>query len=147
MLQDLIKYTKLADFKIIATFLGAGKALPQAESLFSHILNAQHIWICRIKGIPSQLERFEIHEVNSFEKIHTVNVAELEQIATSSDLDALISYSTFSGESFQDKVRDILFHVVNHSTYHRAQVASQFNQNNIQPPVTDFIALRRQGLV
>ncbi|WP_379084396.1 DinB family protein [Pedobacter sp. UC225_65] len=40
-------------------------------------------------------------------------------------------------------VKDILFHVFNHSTYHRAQIATLFKESGITPPVTDFIILKR----
>ena len=63
------------------------------------------------------------------------------------DLKRSVSYTTQAGDSLVNTVGDILFHAANHSTYHRAQVATVFKQNNIQPPVTDFIALKRQGLL
>jgi uncharacterized damage-inducible protein DinB len=144
MLRELINYTRVADKKAIATFLSADKAMPQAEALFSHILNAQDIWISRVKGIKPRFERFDVHAVNEFSKIHEANMVEIEEILATVNLETIISYSTFSGESFKDPLKDILLHVANHSTYHRAQVASQFKLNNVEPPVTDFIALKRE---
>ena len=35
--------------------------------------------------------------------------------------------------------RVVFRHVVNHSTYHRGQVASKLKRLGVEPPVTDFI--------
>jgi hypothetical protein len=61
MFEELIRYTELADSKIIHTFLSSEKTLPEAEYLFSHVLNSQHIWISRIKGETPSFQRFHIH--------------------------------------------------------------------------------------
>jgi len=145
MLKDLIRYTEIADQKVIDTFLSAEQALPQAEALFSHILNAQHIWLNRIKGDMAEFERFAIHSKQEFETIHQVNMAELKEVLNSTELSKIISYTISTGEAYETAVADILLHIVNHSTYHRGQVATQFKLNNITPPVTDYVFLKRQG--
>jgi uncharacterized damage-inducible protein DinB len=39
---------------------------------------------------------------------------------------------------------DLIRHVVNHSTYHRGQLATQLRQLGQIPPATDFIVYRRE---
>ena len=146
MLSELIRYTEVADDLAINTFLKSGKQIPEAEALFSHILNAQHIWISRIHQVPANYERLDIHPVSHFREMHHLNIAGLKQILETEDLDKTVRYSSSFG-TFEDNISHILFQVVNHSTYHRAQVASHFKKNGIQPPVTDFIWLQREGLL
>jgi uncharacterized damage-inducible protein DinB len=142
MLKKLIRYTEVADERIISTFLGTDKSLPEAEALFSHVLNAQHIWSCRIEGIKPDYERFHVHGKSDFKTLHRQNISILNELADR-DPDQIISYAMSDGTPFQDRIADILLQVINHSTYHRAQIATQFRINGIQPPVTDYIALRR----
>lgn len=145
MLQNLINYTSLADKIIIDTFLEANKPMPAAEKLFSHILNAQNIWMKRIDHEEPDYDRFQIHSIAEFENIHLRNMDAMLRVLHTKDLEELIIYTISTGESFVNSVSDILFHVVNHSTYHRGQVVSQFRQNDIDPPVTDYIFFKRDG--
>lgn len=146
MFKELIRYTEVADSRIISTFLNTEKSLPEAELLFSHILNAQHIWTCRIKGVMPAYQRFHIHPKHSFNSLHNENIRNF-YASLDTDLDTIVKYSNSEGGYFENKLSDILFHMVNHSTYHRAQIAMQFRLNDIKPPVTDFIVLKRENLL
>ena len=147
MLDKLIRYTEVADSLYIEAFLKAKNTVSKAEELFSHLLNAQHVWISRINGISPRHLSFDVHEKSYFLELHIENIAALRHILTINELEKVIQYKTFAGEPLENAIADILLHVANHSTYHRAQVASLLKQNNIQPPVTDFIALKRMGLL
>ncbi|MBC8052051.1 MAG: DinB family protein [Sphingobacteriaceae bacterium] len=147
MLPDLIRYTEVADARYIEAFINAGNSIPKAEALFSHILNSQHVWLSRINGIKPEYKPWDIHPVADFKELHTKNIAEMNRVATQEDLDKIISYSTFTGDRLENTVRDILLHITNHSGYHRGQVASLLKQNNVQPPVTDLIVLKREGVL
>jgi uncharacterized damage-inducible protein DinB len=146
MLLDLLNYTSIADRIIINTFLKAAKPMPQAEHLFSHLLNTQHIWATRILGEPTSRDRFDVHPVTEFEAMQFENMKVLLDIYHTRDLSSTVIYSNSSGENFVNVLHDILLHVANHSTYHRAQIASQFKANGIEPPVTDYIFLKREGV-
>ncbi len=147
MFQNLINYTSAADRIVIDTFLEANKSMPVAENLFSHVLNAQHIWTKRVFKEEIEYDRFQIHSVGDFEKIHLRNLEAMLQVLHTRDLDELIVYTTSAAGSFTSSISDILFHVVNHSTYHRGQIVSQFKLNDIKPPVTDYVWLKRDGLI
>ncbi|WP_414711827.1 DinB family protein [Sphingobacterium sp. UBA1498] len=45
--------------------------------------------------------------------------------------------------AFHNKVNDILLHVFNHGTYHRAQIASEMRRNGVEPINTDYITFIR----
>jgi uncharacterized damage-inducible protein DinB len=59
------------------------------------------------------------------------------------DLERLVEYRRISGEACADLLSDLVRHAVNHSTYHRGQLATQLRQLGVQPPGTDFITYIR----
>ena len=76
--------------------------------------------------------------------MHLENIADMYELADT-DLNFNVIYTTFQDDKLENKASDILFHMVNHSTYHRAQIATLFRRNNIQPPITDYIVLNRKN--
>jgi len=143
MLEKLISYNHDANFRVIGTFNKAAKEIPEAERLFSHILNAQQIWLNRINGNAVSLDRFEPQLVKDFTALQDKCTAGLKAVLQQKDLNSEITYRTSVGEEFTNNISDILFHIINHSTYHRGQIASIFRVNGLEPPVTDFIAMIR----
>jgi len=55
----------------------------------------------------------------------------------------MIVYSNSKGETFTNLVKDIIFHIINHSTYHRGQIAMEFRQSGLEPLNTDYIFYKR----
>jgi uncharacterized damage-inducible protein DinB len=62
---------------------------------------------------------------------------------TDGDLGGVIEYRTLSGQASADPLADLIRHAVNHSTYHRGQVATQLRQLGVTPPGTDLVAYLR----
>ncbi|MGG7469562.1 DinB family protein [Chryseobacterium arthrosphaerae] len=111
-------------------------------SLINHTLNAQQIWNARISGE----ETFEVWQINPFESLEEINHRNFLKsidIVQNSDLDKRIEYRNSRGTKFENSIFDMLFHAVNHSTYHRGQINSLLKQNNIQPVLTDYIFYKR----
>ncbi|MGN6802128.1 MAG: DinB family protein [Ginsengibacter sp.] len=59
------------------------------------------------------------------------------------DFDNTIHYANTKGEAFNNSVRDILFHIINHSTYHRGQIAASFRVQGLEPLVSDYVFYKR----
>lgn len=112
-------------------------------SLLNHILNAHHIWNNRITRQEKEFAVWEIHKPDEYEEIESKNHKTSLKIINDYELDKLIQYRNTKGQAFNNSVRDILFHVVNHSTYHRAQIASLYRQSGIEPLVSDYIFYKR----
>ena len=60
------------------------------------------------------------------------------------DLDKRIEYANTKGEKYVNTLRDIIIHVINHSTYHRAQIAQRVKALGGKPAVTDYIVYQRE---
>ena len=147
MLSELIQFNHQANLTVINTFLKAEKPISEAERLFSHILNSQHIWISRINYVEPSFERFQLQPLTSFKSLQEMCTQDLLRILEERNLQEEISYANSQGGNFVNRISDILYHVVNHSTYHRGQVATLFRANNVQPPVTDYVIMKREGRI
>ncbi len=145
MLSGLIEYNHLANLRVIDVFTGAGKTIPEAERIFSHILNAQIIWINRINQVSADLDPFQLQPVEKYGSLQQASTKGMKAIVEAKDLSADVVYQNSKGESFSNQISDILFHLINHSTYHRGQVASIFRRHDIAPAVTDYIFYKREG--
>ncbi len=145
-LIDLYAYNYWANQLFVKKINDAQFQHPKFIQLFSHLLNAHSIWLSRINGEMEKYNVWQVHQVVNFSKINDENFQITQLLLkklNQSDLDRLIDYINSQGVRYQNKTKDILIHAVNHGTYHRAQCASIMKENNIQPPVTDFIAYKR----
>lgn len=115
----------------------------KAEKLMSHLLNAHSIWNSRIKGEEPKFDVWQIHGKAELENLENENYKNSIDILENDDLERVVVYQNSKGESYQNTVRDILFHIVNHSTYHRGQLATDFRNTGIDPVVSDYIFYKR----
>ncbi|SEW12749.1 DinB family protein [Chryseobacterium wanjuense] len=142
-LVDLFEYTYHFNkemIKIISENLE--KVDEKTMSLINHTLNAQQIWNARILGEKT----FEVWQINPFESLEGINDQNFKtsvQIVGNSDLDQRINYQNSRGTKFENSIFEMLFHAVNHSTYHRGQINSLLKQNGIEPILTDYIFYKR----
>jgi uncharacterized damage-inducible protein DinB len=145
--EEIINYTELADQRIIEIFKLATVEMPDAERLFSHVLNAQHIWAQRISGKKPLYGVWDIHHNENFERIAVENFKLIRTVLKESSLDKKILYSNTQGVQYENRLDEILFHLFNHSTYHRGQVVTLLKKEGFTPPVTDYIMLKRDHLL
>jgi hypothetical protein len=73
MLAEFMKYTQIADAKLINLFQQHKNVPEKAIFLFSHILNAQHNWACRILDREPSYQVWENHDPKTYAKISAVN--------------------------------------------------------------------------
>lgn len=109
----------------------------------NHIINAHHIWNARIL---QKTDKHEVWGINTFEDLYRLNSENWQtsmDIVNSFDFNNLIDYTNSRGQTFTNSVRDILFHAINHSTHHRAQIASDLKMSGLEPPVSDYIFYKR----
>lgn len=138
--EKLLAYNHHCNQQLYALFkTNEGIIPPKALLLLSHTINAHAIWNSRIHGQTPALAVWEIHEVDALQQLDQSNFENSGIILSHYDLNETIHYTNTKGISYSKLVKDILFHVINHSTYHRAQVASALKENGIEPIATDYI--------
>lgn len=114
-----------------------------AAKLMGHVLAAQERWLTRCKGLPSTggslwpdwpAEKFgeEItaNNKNWLDYLETLNPQDFEQY---------IVYQNSTGETFSNQLSDILAHLINHGTHHRAQVGQHLKLAGAALPPSDYI--------
>lgn len=112
-------------------------------SLQCHVLNAHQIWNFRIHQKENHFLVWQIHPIQTWKDIDQNNYEESLGILDKFDLAEPIQYKNSLGHIFTNTVRDILFHAINHSTYHRGQIASEFKKIGLKPLITDYIVYKR----
>jgi len=138
--KELFQYNHHFNQEIISVLTkNSERASEKCIKLLSHILNAHRIWNCKFQ--PDQLPygSWEIHPIKDFYEIDRKNFEQSIFILDRFDLDQTIRYSNSKGQIFNNSARDILFQVINHSTYHRGQIATEFRLSGLEPLLTDYI--------
>lgn len=146
---DLLKYDKWAN-KILSGFLMDNSITGGKEpELFSHIFNAEIIWFKRVQGDKEFPYHMEIHTPEECDMLlNTINKNWTDLISSSNEelLTGIIEYRNIKGETMKSALWEILTHMINHSSYHRAQIALLIRQKGMKPPATDFIGYSRQRI-
>jgi len=142
--EELLDYNFEMNNRLIKVISENNEKLPEKVMfLLSHIHNAHHIWNCRILKITSQIKPFDIHKIEHIKNFNENNLKQTKEILDKYNLDEVVEYITSTGEKYKNTIKDILFHIVNHSTYHRAQIATLFRSSGITPIPTDYIIFKR----
>ena len=142
--KDLFKYNHHFNQKLTFIFSeSADKGPEKSIKWFSHILNAHHVWNNRILRIQEKFGIWQMHDRNKLAEIDRNNYIDTIKILENERLETEIKYLTSKGDPFTNSIRDILFHVINHSTYHRGQIAADFREHGLDPIVSDYIFYKR----
>lgn len=143
----LFDYDKHANLLILKSMFEAGN--PQkAKQIMAHLLVTQQVWLQRCKGMsPKNIAIWPDWKIETFEPVISQNYTDCTDFIHDQkpeNFDQLIGYQNTKGESFQNSLGDILTHIINHGTHHRAQIGQILKLNGLQPlPVTDFIIYLR----
>lgn len=142
-LIDLFEYTYHFNIEMIKV-ISENRELVDDKTinLINHTLNAQQIWNARILGEKT----FEVWQINPFESLvetNQKNFLKSIDIINNFDVDTKIEYQNSRGTKFENTIFEMLFHAVNHSTYHRGQINSLLKQKGITPVLTDYIFYKR----
>ena len=146
--MTLFQYNRWANARVLDTLQSAAGRPVRAVELFSHLLRAQDVWYGRVAGtahatldfwatdpLPACADRLD----DSTRRWQTI----LDERAD--DLRQSIAYENSKGTTFETPLRDILTHVANHGTHHRAQIALVLREADVAPPATDYIFYLREA--
>ena len=142
--KDLLEYNLHFNQLLIQNFLDNNPVWSEkGKNLLNHILNAHQIWNARILN----QDTFGVWQINPDEKLLENNQSNFEnsfKILSERNLDEIIVYRNSKGDEFQNSIREIFFHFINHSTYHRGQIAMLMKQAGLEPINTDYIFYKRK---
>lgn len=158
-LKVLTRYKAWAD----ALFLSTVSTIPKAEIIapraivfgslirtLNHSYVIDFVWQHHLLGKPHGLstrnpkhypEIFELIESQRIIDVWYVNYADS---ITENELGEILEFEFIGGGTGRMSRRDILFHIINHATYHRGHAADILYNLNISPPTTDLPVFLRQ---
>jgi len=138
--KELFQYNTQANQELIEVLSKtSGDTIKQSTKLLSHILNAHQRWNDKFLPQAALFSPWEMHQVQTLAEIDKKNMEQSMRILEEVALDQPVSYTTSNGQAFHNSARDILFHIIHHSNYHRAQIATEFRQNGLEPVMSDYI--------
>lgn len=110
----------------------------------THIVAVEWIWLERVRGTNPQSAPEWTRDATLQTLRERLTVVEHEwrdflAALADDDLQRRVDYVRFNGEAGSRKLVHLLQHVVNHSTYHRGQVATRIRQAGGVPLETDFL--------
>jgi uncharacterized damage-inducible protein DinB len=137
----LFNYDKHVNLQFSA-LINAARNREKPAELMSHLLNAQQIWLSRCVGTSSSdYQLWPKWEADTFnDKIIENHREWINFLEAGIDPQRTIVYKNFKGDEFSSKLVDILAHVINHGTHHRAQIGVLLKQSEaIELPSTDYV--------
>jgi uncharacterized damage-inducible protein DinB len=114
-------------------------------TLMGHVIAAQFLWLHRIKGLPApDVKLWGAYQLDQLVLLSERAAMEwLGFVNTTENFNREMTYKNYVGENYTNNVETIMIHLVNHSSYHRAQVALLLRQQGLEPVNTDFITYDR----
>ena len=116
-----------------------------------HLLDAEIIWLTRLKGQsltdwPSK--KFTGTKADMLQGLVKTSTELLQLIKEKGDefTSQVIAYKNMKGDPYTNRVEEILYHVVNHGTYHRGQIITMLRGAGVEQVVSsDLIVWFREG--
>ena len=124
-------------------------SFPSVRSTLAHIMAAEWIWLERWQGRspPSfpddQSYRTPDALATRWREVES-NLLRFVAVSTQEGLNRSFDYRNIKGQPFKNQLWETMLHVVNHSTYHRGQVATMIRQLGGKPDYTDLIYFYRE---
>ncbi|MBU1822867.1 MAG: damage-inducible protein DinB [Bacteroidetes bacterium] len=144
-LEDLLEYTFQMNERVIAQL--NARTWPEPEALYrlmNHTLAAHHIWNQRTLGQPPALAVWADIPREDLLFLNEQNTHQSRSLLSELPLDHSIDYSNSKGDAFTNSFQEILYHIVNHANYHRAQIATEVRRQGGTPLTTDYIFYKRE---
>jgi uncharacterized damage-inducible protein DinB len=152
-IQELYRYNAWANGRVFgaASSLGPedftrdlGNSYPSVRDTLLHIVWAEWLWLQRWNGVSPK----DIFHAADFPNLDAVKARWLEvdlehraflDVLTDERLLAVVRYVNLEGPTWEYLLWRQMYHVVNHSTYHRGQLTTMLRQLQAAPVPTDFL--------
>lgn len=132
-------YANLAWTKI---FMENEDALsPYLIKSMSHIINVHHIWNARLIGKVAESADWDLLPVDFMERLHQENYRQTINFLEHDSLENKVNYHDSEGVPLEKQTMDILYHLLTHSNYHRAQIAKEARDLGLPVASANFILM------
>lgn len=141
----LYQYNYWANKRVLENLSHQRVADEKILSLMGHIVAAQFLWLHRIKGLPApDVKLWDTYQLGRLtEMAEKAGQQWMEFVESTEDFNREMTYRNYTGDPYTNNVEMVMIHLVNHSSYHRAQIALLLRQKGLEPVNTDFITYDR----
>lgn len=105
----------------------------------SHIINVHHIWNARLLNLPAESESWDLLPSLYWGQLHQDNFRKTMCFLEYHDTFENVNFYDSEGVPMEKKAIDILYHALNHSNYHRAQISKACRDIGLPVISTNFI--------
>jgi len=155
---DLFRFNDWANARMITAILEVpeekhgieiASSFSSIRETLAHIASADWIWLRRWKGENPTAGPEWVNSSSTAEVVRQLGAIRDERDAfvaslSDADLERSIEYRLMSGKALRSTFAEMFRHVVNHSTYHRGQLATLLRQVGHKAAATDYILYRQQ---
>lgn len=141
----LYQYNEWANERVLGALTRQNVNDDKILSLMGHIVAAQHLWYNRINGLPpAEVKLWGAYTLKLVSELASeANRKWIEFVENNDNFDREMTYTNYVGDRYTNNVETVMIHLVNHCSYHRAQVAMLMRQKGFEPINTDFITYDR----
>lgn len=109
---------------------------------FCHILNVHHIWGSRLNGLLPVSGDWDDLPFYSWKQLNQENAAQAQLFIVNKDIAGEVEYTDSEGGLQRKFSSDILYHILQHSTHHRAQINLLLRKFGAIPAEMNYILFR-----
>lgn len=142
----LLAFNKWANEVLLDTLVSLPDLPQRAAHIMAHQIISDRNWYERAHAQPQSFDFWEplpLATLSSMIQQNHENWKHLLQSSSEQSLEKKASYRTSKGEQFASSLHDIIVHIVNHATHHRAQILLLIRQSGETPPLIDYIVYCR----
>jgi uncharacterized damage-inducible protein DinB len=122
-----------------------GASFDCVRDIFIHSLQAEQFWIRRLSGknteeiFKTSFSRFaDIETIQEYADEVEAETNEYLNTLTDEKLQSVFEYKGWDGKTRQNKIEDILMHVIEEEIHHRGELLCIYWQNDINPPYASY---------
>ena len=157
-LQDYITYHIWANTRIVdcirklseeQIYQEVTSSFPGIYNTVLHMWNAERAWWLRLQQEPNIVSATDWFKGDFNELVE--NLQQQSQLwkdwissTTDEALQQSFNYKTYNGDPYTQPIQEVVFHFINHATYHRGQLVTILRQLGVTTiPSTDMIVFYR----
>jgi len=145
-LRHLLEYDDWANRRMLQAL--RNQPSERSRQIFAHILITKQEYFDRLNGKDSTGFNFwpdlSLEECEQFLRKTTVEYEHLLRDADDPLLDQVAAYKTSEGVPFENNYRELLTHVLLHSSIHRGNIVLKMREEGLEPPKIDYILYLRR---
>jgi uncharacterized damage-inducible protein DinB len=126
-----------------------GSSFSSVRDTLAHIWGSEWLWLERFQGrspasLPDVAQFNDVSALRARWQEDQLRLQKFVAALTQEDLNRVHEYRTLSFGVYKNPLWQSMQHMVNHSTYHRGQIATMVRQLNAKPLASDLIHFYRE---